>query len=720
MDTWVFDKVHTFLQQDIIDKEKTVYFLHLLGLDTAGHIHKPNSLLFNDNLELVDNGIKSVVEQFNRKFPDEKTAFIFTSDHGMTNKGSHGAGTELETETPFVAWGAGLRSGKSVDRSGTQSLFIIENTDIPKFEIKQADVAPLMSSLLGIATPVNNVGQLPTGFLDTSDEYKAKAIYSNALQISAQFKYLQNQYRQGFFFTDFHELSESNLLSIEYEIQTAIRTKDFKKAIRFCEHFIELSIDGIEYFRAYYEKIMLLAVGLGLIGWIFWLYQQLNVESNETKASRKAQENQKWFLFILGSLLLLSLFVYIQRIPLQTGIFFVLPAIFWLPVRTSNMLTVFKKFDTWIWIAGIEIFVLTFYHRFFLCGLLVAVVAYDFVQLKDKKANLEMFFKWALNSALLAIFPALPIVDKETNNITFLLIGIAAWGSKIFFALKSNRTRFKVVNLVVFTIGAVNFLLIVRDLNNQQGLSESKQVISWVVLVLSFIMPLLSPNSFRDRLTAILSSLCIPYSLMSLSYEPLFFMIFSSSIYYWVLMVYTLKRQQHSIPEVKPTTDGSIIESVDFKRAFISILYILSSLFGTGNIASVSSFDPNWVRCFVSTFAPFLMATLIIVKLIIPVLLVMCAVKLIISINKTPLDKFFIILLICCDIMCLNFLFLVRNKGSWLEIGTSISHFVIMEATVLVLCILQFIAHLLTTWQLDSLFGFSKTRDLSFNDAKVE
>lgn len=58
------------------------------------------------------------------------------------------------------------------------------------------------------------------------------------------------------------------------------------------------------------------------------------------------------------------------------------------------------------------------------------------------------------------------------------------------------------------------------------------------------------------------------------------------------------------------------------------------SFFGTGNIASVSSFDPNWVRCFVSTFSPFLMASLIILKLLIPVLVVMCAVRQIHSITK--------------------------------------------------------------------------------------
>lgn len=59
VDTWVFDNVERFLKErhDKLQLEnETVYFLHLLGLDTAGHTHKPNTKyerLFYLSLESV-------------------------------------------------------------------------------------------------------------------------------------------------------------------------------------------------------------------------------------------------------------------------------------------------------------------------------------------------------------------------------------------------------------------------------------------------------------------------------------------------------------------------------------------------------------------------------------------------------------------------------------------------------------------------------------------
>lgn len=133
----------------------------------------------------------------------------------------------------------------------------------------------------------------------------------------------------------------------------------------------------------------------------------------------------------------------------------------------------------------------------------------------------------------------------------------------------------------------------------------------------------------------------------------------------------------------------------------LQMLYLMISFFGTGNMATISSFDPNWVRCLVTTFSPFVMTGLILFKLSVPIVLLSCAYRAIHIALRSDTKKMFILMLLICDIMCLNFLFLVKNKGSWLDIGTSLSHFVIMEATTLVLMVFYGVAQLLTSLRLN-------------------
>lgn len=51
------------------------------------NLHISFHSLFDENLQEVDKGIAKIVALFNGLFTDGKTAFIFTSDHGMSNKG---------------------------------------------------------------------------------------------------------------------------------------------------------------------------------------------------------------------------------------------------------------------------------------------------------------------------------------------------------------------------------------------------------------------------------------------------------------------------------------------------------------------------------------------------------------------------------------------------------------------------------------------------------
>jgi phosphatidylinositol glycan class N len=133
-------------------------------------LHRPYSSKYQEHVALVDRGVKKVAELAESHWGyDNQTAFIFTADHGMTDWGAHGTGMPHETDVPLVAWGGGI-----VHQSGNRSQML---------SIAQVDLAPLMSSLLGVAVPKNSVGRLPWEMLSLPQQEKVEAAMVVAKQM---------------------------------------------------------------------------------------------------------------------------------------------------------------------------------------------------------------------------------------------------------------------------------------------------------------------------------------------------------------------------------------------------------------------------------------------------------------------------------------------------------------------------------------------------------
>ena len=61
-------------------------------------------------------------------------------------------------------------------------------TGLKRSDVNQADIAPLMASLIGLSFPLNSVGVLPLDYLNNTDKYKAEALLTNAQQILASYQ----------------------------------------------------------------------------------------------------------------------------------------------------------------------------------------------------------------------------------------------------------------------------------------------------------------------------------------------------------------------------------------------------------------------------------------------------------------------------------------------------------------------------------------------------
>lgn len=153
LDTFVFDKVEELFSSAKTDptinaalrQDKIVFFLHLLGIDTAGHASRPYSDQYYQNIQHVDRGVMKLEQLVNDFYKDDKTAWVFTADHGMSDWGSHGDGHPDNTRTPLIAWGAGVASPDKETPVGHDEFSIPwELNSVKRVDVEQADIASLM------------------------------------------------------------------------------------------------------------------------------------------------------------------------------------------------------------------------------------------------------------------------------------------------------------------------------------------------------------------------------------------------------------------------------------------------------------------------------------------------------------------------------------------------------------------------------------------------
>ncbi|XP_027433106.1 GPI ethanolamine phosphate transferase 1 isoform X3 [Zalophus californianus] len=708
------------------------------GIDTNGHAHRPTSREYKDNVKVVDDGIKEIVSMLEHFYGnDGKTAFIFTSDHGMTDWGFHGAGHPSETLTPFVSWGAGIKYPQKVSAQKFDDAFLkewkLENWK--RQDIHQADVAPLMASLIGVPFPLNSVGILPIDYLNNTDLFKAESMFTNAMQILEQFKVKMTQKKEvtlPFFFTPFKLLSESKQLNIVRKARSYIKQRKYDEAVSLCKELIRLALKGLSYYHTYDRFFLGINVVLGFVGWTSYASLLIIKSHSITRGVSKEVKKPSHLLpccFIAISVLV-AFFLLIQDCPWTYYVYCLLPVPIWYAVLREfqviqdfvlSLLT-FPPSQLvgylFIFTLGIEVLVLSFFYRYMLTAGLIAFACWPFItQLWTRAKSISL--SWIFFSLLLAVFPLMPVVGRKPD--IFLVMGagllVLLLSLCVVTSLIKRKDRFINEELLLHLFQMLSIVLSMcvvytthDSLLKKQGLPLLNQIISWIILASSFVLPLLSPTSLFERLFSILLSSMSAYLLLSTGYEALFPLVLSCLMFVWI-RVEQETLQQLSVSYKQKATSLQFTYSPDItqfrqlylddiRRAFFLVFFLVTAFFGTGNIASVNSFDLASVYCFLTVFSPFMMGALMMWKILIPFVLVMCAFEAVQLTTQLSSKSLFLMVLIISDIMALHFFFLVKDYGSWLDIGTSISHYVIVMSLTIVLVFLNGLAHLLTTKKL--------------------
>ena len=217
-------------------------------------------------------------------------------------------------------------------------------------------------------------------------------------------------------------------------------------------------------------------------------------------------------------------------------------------------------------------------------------------------------------------------------------------------------------------------------------------------------MPLahrLRPNSHYMHRILVIFLTCAPtFVILTISYEGLFYLTFSTILISWVRLEHAVF-QFSSAAKSKAAngsasaTNGSTkphptletehhlsrpFRSLTLHDARVALFFFVllqSAFFSTGNVASVSSFSLESVSRLLPIFDPFSQGALLILKIMIPFALISANLGILNKRLGVAPSALFMVVMAISDILTLYFFWVVKDEGSWLEIGSTISHFVI-------------------------------------------
>ena len=343
LDYWVFDHVKDFFAEaatnpalnKAVREDKVVFFLHLLGIDTTGHGYRPYSPEYLYNIKVVDQGVKEITELIERFYGDDRTAFVFTADHGMSDWGMHGDGHPDNTRTPLIAWGSGIAKPQIYPESvapghdGFSSDWGFDR--VQRHDVAQADIAALMAYLIGTEFPANSVGELPLSYLSASDKEKAEAMLVNAQEILEMYRVKeQKKSATQLRFVPYSPFNAEGFTPEERvaNIHLLIQEDKLEEAVEETNALIAVTLEGLRYLQTYDWLFLRAVVTLGYLGWMaFALTTVIDMFVVDGKTPPRRSTST---LFFFSSILvaLYAVFV-VSSSPMTYYVYTLFPVVFW-------------------------------------------------------------------------------------------------------------------------------------------------------------------------------------------------------------------------------------------------------------------------------------------------------------------------------------------------------------------------------------------------------
>jgi phosphatidylinositol glycan class N len=232
-------------------------------------------------------------------------------------------------------------------------------------------------------------------------------------------------------------------------------------------------------------------------------------------------------------------------------------------------------------------------------------------------------------------------------------------------------------------------------------------------LAVPFLHSLEPNNHYLRRLLVVFLTFSPIFIILTISYEGLFYFAFCITLLTWVRLEHQFHRHSTLTKPPPPTANGTpssptssnhaqqngsanqkytptilprasnpyrALTLSDLRLSLFALYLLHSAFFSTGNIASVSTFSLDAVYRLIPVFDPFSQGALLLLKILVPFAVLSAHVGLVNRMVGLAPGAVFLGVAALGDYGTMRFFWCVRDEGSWLEIGTSISQFVISGA----------------------------------------
>ncbi|KAF9928703.1 mannose-ethanolamine phosphotransferase gpi13 [Linnemannia zychae] len=246
---------------------------HFLGVDHCGHTYGPNDPHMAVKLEQMNDQLEKVLASIS-----DDTLVLIMGDHGMNGHGDHGGDSDDEVEAGMVIYS----KRKLHDADVLNQLALGDMLQYTKpvggniyRTVKQIDLVPTLSLLLGMPIPFNNLGSvIPELFLSAKNPKNAildllRATRLNAAQVATYFESYRELHPTSDIalaveteFGGLFEHAESFMRKLGQDPQTDI--EDLVIALKLYSEYLRTSLNSCKRIWAHFD-VPLMAAGGGIL-----------------------------------------------------------------------------------------------------------------------------------------------------------------------------------------------------------------------------------------------------------------------------------------------------------------------------------------------------------------------------------------------------------------------------------------------------------------------